>query len=170
MSTLTGNILNLSRLEQQEIISEKSDFRLDEQVRQVILLLEPLWAEKNLDMNIQLDELFFNGNQALLHQVWLNLLSNAIKFTPSGGSIHVLLSKHDSNIQVSIRDTGVGISENAQKHVFDKFYQGDEARSTSGNGLGLALAKRIVDLCGGSITVSSSDGLGSEFIVELPAK
>ncbi|MFC7679947.1 ATP-binding protein [Paenibacillus sp. GCM10028914] len=168
LSTLSGNILKLSKLENQELIIEKKTYRLDEQIRQAILLLEPQWSSKDLELNIELMKVHYEGNEELVMQVWLNLMGNAIKFTPDGGEITVSLTNDTNYITVHISDTGIGMSEDVQKHMFEKFYQGDNARYAEGNGLGLPLVRRIIDLCGGKIEVQSECGCGTTFTIQLP--
>lgn len=170
LSTLTGNILQLCKLENQQIVTEKQTFSLDEQLRQAILCLEPLWSQKELDIDFNLPEVFFHGSETLLFQVWTNLLSNAIKFTPKGGTIAADLSADEAGVTVTIRDTGIGMTDEVCRHVFDKFYQGERGRSREGNGLGLALVKKVVELCGGTIRVKSKPGEGSTFTVWLPVE
>lgn len=167
LSTLSGNILRLSKLENQEMIMEKSIYRLDEQIRQAVLLLESEWSAKSHDLIIELNETNYYGNESLLLQVWLNLIGNAIKFTPNEGRITIQLTSDEENIKVKITDTGIGMEESVIRHIFDKFYQGDTARKVGGNGLGLALTKRIVDLIGGGVEVRSRVGEGSELLVIL---
>lgn len=168
LSNLVGIILQISRLENQGIIAEKNKFKLDEQIRQTLLLLESKWTEKNINLDLNLDPITFFGNEELLMQVWANLFSNAIKFTPDNGNITCTLKQSNDWITTIISDNGIGMSKDVQKHVFDKFYQGDKSHSSEGNGLGLALVKRIVDLCGGTIEVYSEYGTGSIFTVKLP--
>ncbi len=168
LSTLSDNILYLSKLENQEVIVEKESFRLDEQVRQAILMLEPKWSEKNLDLQIDLEKIVCYNNKNLLFQVWMNLIGNAIKFTPKDGVIGIRLLQSNFNLIIKISDTGCGMYGSVLRHIFDKFYQGDTTRKAEGNGLGLALVKRIVDLCSGHITVVSKINKGSEFTITLP--
>jgi len=168
LSSLVNSILQISSLENQELIIEKSQFKLDEQLRQSLLLLEPKWASKNIDLDIDLDPITFYGNQELLMQIWENLLNNAIKFTHNNGNISYVLKQSSDLVIAMISDNGIGMSEDVQKHIFDKFYQGDKSHSSEGNGLGLALVKRIINLCGGEIEVHSEYGKGSTFIVKLP--
>lgn len=168
LAMLTGNILNLSKLETQEIIMEKKSYRLDEQIRQAILLLETGWSAKELDLQIEMTNTTYYGNEGLMMQVWINIIGNAVKFTQKGGRINIQLSSTDSAEIVRISDTGFGMSNDVIKRIFDKFYQGDTSRKSEGNGLGLALAKRIVELCGGEIKVKSEVGKGSIFTVILP--
>ena len=170
LAKLSSNILMLSDLENKEIITKKAEFRLDEQIRQAILLLEPIWSSKKINFNIDLNPASYFSNPELLMQVWLNMIGNAIKFTPKNGEISIGLNNTSSHLEVFISDTGIGISPEAQKHMFDKFYQADRSGNTDGNGLGLALVKRIVDLCKGNIQVDSSPGLGTAFILKFPKK
>lgn len=168
LSTLTENILSLSRLENQEVVLDKTEFRLDEQIREAVLLLESKWSEKDIDLVVDLAKVQYVGNRNLLRPVWLNLLENAIKFTPENGRIEVRLSSGEDRITAIVKDTGKGIGQADIHHIFDKFYQADRARKQAGNGLGLALINRIVCLCGGTIEVRSEIGKGSEFTVILP--
>ena len=168
LSSLTGNILLLSQLEHQETTIKKKNYCLDEQLRESILLFEKEWTDKNLELDINLDNTDYYGNENLLAHVWQNLLGNAIKFTEPEGIIRILLFKQTGIIKVSIIDTGIGMSPEVTRRVYEKFYQGDSSRSSQGNGLGLALAKRIVTLHDGSISVSSTEGTGTSFTVSLP--
>jgi signal transduction histidine kinase len=168
LSTLSGNILKISKLENQEVITEKKEYRLDEQIRQSLLLLESLWAPKQLTLNIELDNVLYYGNEELMMQVWLNLLGNAIKFTDEVGEISVSLTFDPNGIEAIISDNGIGMTKSVRKHIFEKFYQGDNARNAEGNGLGLSLVRRIINLCGGTIEVESVLGQGSTFTVRLP--
>lgn len=170
LTSLTGNILLLSKLENQNILPEKQRFSLDEQLRRCILAMEPLWAQKNLLLDIELQETEYEGNENMLAQVWTNLLSNAIKFTPDTGLIQIRLDSSADYAVVSLTDSGIGMTEEVQKHIFDKFYQADHSRSVCGNGLGLALVQRIICLCGGNIQVSSQPGCGTSFTVSLPKR
>lgn len=168
LSNLVGIILQISRLENQGIIAEKNKFKLDEQLRQTLLLFESKWTSKNIDLDLDLDPITFYGNEELLMQIWANIFSNAIKFTPNNGTIACTLKQSDGLIITTISDNGIGMSEDVQTHIFEKFYQGDKSHSSEGNGLGLALVKRIIDLCGGTIEVHSKCGAGSAFTVKLP--
>jgi signal transduction histidine kinase len=167
LSQLASNILLLNRLEQEGGEMMTSEFRLDEQIRKVVLLLEGLWSKKNLELEIDLQELSFCGNEQLLFQVWLNILDNAIKFSHYGGCLEIRLYEKSGYITCSFKDYGVGISSESQRRLFEKFYKGDHSRGTSGNGLGLAIAKHIVDMHEGTIKVSSSEGRGTEVTVIL---
>lgn len=168
LSSLSGNILLLSRLENQQSQVEKQHYRLDEQLRESILLLEPDWSSKDLSLQIDLADCSFTANRELMAQVWQNLLSNAIKFTPQSGRISVTLCHNAEGVTVSVTDTGPGMEEQVLNRIFEKFYQADASRSVSGNGLGLPLARRIVHLHGGTLCVKSQSGQGSAFTVFLP--
>lgn len=167
LTSLSGNILLLSQIENQEIGFVKESYELDEQIREAILLYEKEWEEKNLDIDIDLDEVTYYGNKELMGHVWQNLIHNAIKFTSIDGTIKVRLENKKNTIHFMIADDGIGMSEEAQKRIFERFYQEDRARSTKGNGLGLALVKRIVYLHCGEIQVTSEVNQGSTFEIEL---
>jgi signal transduction histidine kinase len=168
LANLSTNILNLSKYEAIEIITEKTSFRLDEQVRRAILLTEPKWAEKNINIDIQMDNTTFSGNADLTQQIWVNLLDNAIKFTKQEGNISITLMDLPASISLAIEDDGIGMDEETQARIFDKFYQGDKSHTQDGNGLGLPMAKRIAQLHGGTINADSTPGNGSVFTVVLP--
>lgn len=168
LSGLVGNILLLSRVENQAIQSQKTAFRLDEQIRQAVLSLEPKWTEKQIDFDADLDPVSCVGNESLLMQVWLNLIDNAVKFDPYGGVVRLKLRQENDRARFEIEDNGPGISPEAQQHIFDKFYQSDTSHKMEGNGLGLALVKKILTACGGDITVHSAPDCGSRFVVGLP--
>lgn len=168
LSSLSGNVLMLSKLENQETVLDKTEYRLDEQIRQCILMLENKWASKNIEFDMELPRQSYYSSASLLEQVWINLIDNAIKHSPAGSSIHIAICETSETIAVSISDDGDGMTEEVQKHIFEKFYQGDKSHKAEGNGLGLALVKRIVDLCKGEIAVESAPGKGSLFIISLP--
>lgn len=168
LSKMTGNILQLSHLENENIICEKEYFRVDEQLRQVILRMEPVWSAKNQIINPELDRITWYGNQELTAHIWNNLMDNAIKFTPLGGEISITCRIDGSWLVVAFQDTGIGMTPEVQTHIFDKFYQGDTSHKKKGNGLGLALVRKIVTLYGGSIQLESYPDYGSTFKVLLP--
>ncbi|WP_312097654.1 HAMP domain-containing sensor histidine kinase [Niallia sp.] len=169
LAALSTNVLVLSKYENLEIITDKAPFRLDEQIRKTIVLMEPRWSAKEMVINVELDEVIFSGNEDLTQQIWLNLLDNAIKFSDLGGMIQITLTKAEDEICFTIQDNGPGMDDRTKVHLFDKFYQGDPSHSKSGNGLGLALVKRIVELCDGEVYVESEKEKGSIFIVKLVA-
>ena len=167
LSRLSETLLRLSALEQQTALASLSTFSLDEQLRQVILRLEPNWSAKDIGWQLDLQEVSVTSDQELLNQVWINIIQNAIKFSPDESEIEVRVFR-EGNAIVEIQDHGCGMTEEAQKRIFDKFYQADKSRKQEGVGLGLSLVKRIVDMMGGTITVTSAVGEGSTFRVELP--
>ena len=165
---LSSNVLELSKLEHQRIVSGHSRFYLDEQIRQCILSFEAEWMQKEIEIQPELEELSFYSNEEMLSLVWRNLIGNAIKFTPKGGLIRVELRVEGATAVVSVTDNGIGMSEDVRAHIFEKFYQGDPSHHKKGYGIGLAIVWRIVKLCRGSITVESEPGKGSAFRVCLP--
>lgn len=168
MSTLVGNILLLSRLDTQAIEGQKRRYRLDEQVRQSIVFLEPRWSEKEIEFDVSMDELYYFGNESLTLHVLNNLVENAIKFSPRGGVIGITLKEMDGRLVLVIEDGGEGIDDAAKKHIYDKFYQSDTSHKEEGNGLGLALVKKILDLADGSISAENRTEGGARFTVTLP--
>lgn len=168
LTKLSTNILRLTKLENQTSVGKKTRFSLDEQIRNIILILEPEWSKKNIDLDINLEDIMYVGNSELMGQIWQNIINNAIKFTPENGTIKVDLFRSDTCIMVKISDNGPGISKEMQQKIFEKFYQADHSRATEGNGLGLALVKRIVDLCKGKVSVENLYEGGVCFNVELP--
>lgn len=167
LAALSSNILTLSKLENRQTVPQYSQYRLDEQMRRAILGLENKWSEKNIEFDIDLPPQMYCGCEQLLEQVWSNILDNAIKHSPDGGTVGVSLRQNENTVTVCITDCGDGMSDEVQKHMFEKFYQGDSSRKAEGNGLGLALVKRILDLCGGKINVESAPGAGAAFSVTL---
>lgn len=170
MSKLSDSLLRLSMLEGDGAPCNPGPFRLDKQIENVLLSHEPQWAAKQLQLNVQLQPVTYNGDEELLLQVWQNLLQNGIKFTPAGGGLTLQLGNRNGAITFALRDTGVGISEEDVVHIFERFYKVDKARERAlgGNGLGLPLAKRIVELHKGQIWAESKKGHGSTFHVVLP--
>jgi len=168
LSELSQNVLLLSNLESSDKISEKTTYSLDEQIRKCILMLEPLLDKKQLELDVRMESVQINSNEEMMNHLWINLLGNAIKFSPEEGTIGVSLQTDGEYAQISFSDEGIGMDENVKAHIFDKFYQGDTSRTTQGNGLGLSLVKRILHLTGGEITVESTPGQGTCFIVMLP--
>ncbi|MBQ8555148.1 MAG: HAMP domain-containing histidine kinase [Clostridia bacterium] len=168
LSTLVGNILLLSKVSNQAIPLSKTAYRLDEQIRQAIVLLEPRWTEKDIDFDVDMDEVTWTGPENLMHHVWSNLISNAIKFGPAGGMVRMTLKQTDGRYVYAIEDGGPGIPEAEQQHIFNKFYQLDSSHKQEGNGLGLALCKQIIHSCRGSITVDNLPRGGCRFTVTLP--
>jgi len=165
---LSANVLKLSELENGVLGLKKEAFSLDESIRRVVLLLQEKWEAKNIDLDIQLDEMIYKGDQELMAQVIINLLTNAIHHTPENGEIRIDLKATAKEVIVKIVDTGKGITTEDQEKIFDRFYKADQSRSTPGTGLGLTISQRIVSLHGGTIAVESTLGAGSTFCVRLP--
>lgn len=168
LSGLVGNILLLSKVDNQVIQSRVSTFRLDEQIRQSVVLLEPKWEEKDLEFDVDLERVEYTGDESMLMHVWNNIIGNAIKFDPPGGYVGIKMKQRDGEITVTVEDSGPGVDEKAKKHIFDRFYQADSSHKEEGNGLGLALVKRIVDANKGRVTVENRIGGGCRFTVVLP--
>ena len=168
LSGLTGNILLISKLENDSYKLSLSRFRLDEEIRETILELESEWTKKDIDFDIDLAELICESAEGLLHELWINLIGNAIKYSHPGGRVTVRLEEERGNLRAIVADNGIGMSEEVRAHIFEKFYQGDTSRKSEGNGLGLALSWRIVKALKGDIRVESVEGRGTTFIVTLP--
>lgn len=167
LSTLVVNILQLNKLENQSVPMEKKTVNLEESLSEVIFGFEDLLVNKNLDLECDFDEVRLFTAPALIEIVWNNLLSNAIKFTPENGKIFISLKGDSQKATILFKDSGLGMNEKTGKHIFDKFYQGDTSHSKEGNGLGLALVKRVIDMLDGKITVESELGKGTSFTVTL---
>jgi len=168
LSALITNILKLNRLENQQIFPEKQDYNLSEQICECLLGFEQAWEKKNLEIETDIDEdVMVCQDAELLSLVWNNLFSNAVKFCKEEGTVSVSVKKEKDGVLVSVSDEGCGISPEVGAHIFEKFYQGDTSHATQGNGLGLALVKRVIDIVGGEIHVQSVLGKGSTFLVRL---
>lgn len=168
LANLISDILRLNKLENQQIFPAFTEFDLSEQLCACLLAFESAWEEKELDIETAIEDgVRAYGDAELLSLVWNNLFSNAVKFTGRGGRISVRLAQEGSQAVVTVADTGCGFGSDVGMHIFEKFYQGDASRATQGNGLGLALVRRVVDIHGGEIAVSSAPGKGSTFTVRL---
>lgn len=171
LSKLSENLLKLTSLESDHPPFEPKTYRLDQQLRRVILSNEPQWRNKDIEMDISLDKITINADEELMNQVWINLIHNSIKFTPDHGKISVTLIKNDSEkIEVIIKDTGIGMTKEVQMHIFDRFYKADPSRnrSSGGSGLGLSIVKKIIEMHNGDIQVESTPNEGTEIKVILP--
>ena len=168
LSALTGNILLLSKLSNQSILPQKTQFRLDEQIRQAIVALEQMWSEKELGFEVELAETPFFGYESLLPHVWTNLIGNAVKFSPKGGEIRIKMMRTEGAVVFTIEDDGLGIVPGDEEHIFTKFYQSESSHGMEGNGLGLALVRQIVEMSGGSVDVQNLEVGGCRFTVRLP--
>ena len=168
LAQLITNILKLNKLENQQIFPQPKEFDLSEQLCECLLVFEDAWEAKNLEIETDIQEdVRIKSDPELLSLVWNNLISNAVKFTPDGGSIGLSLKTEGSSVVVQVRDTGCGMKPEVGQHIFEKFYQGDTSHATQGNGLGLALVKRVVDILSGEIGVQSVYGQGSTFTVKF---
>ena len=168
LSTLISNILRLNKLENQEIVPAAQEYDLTRQLSDCALAQESAWEDKQIEFDAQLEErVMITADESMMELVFNNLIANAIKFTEPGGRVVLRQIVREDTVDVIVADTGCGMNEETMRHIFDKFYQGDTSHSGEGNGLGLALARRVLEICGGQIAVSSRPGEGSEFIVTL---
>ena len=169
LAQMATNVLDMTKVENQTILTDVTTFNLSEQLRTCVLLLERKWETKNLEMNLELEEHMISGNQELLKHVWVNLLDNAIKFSPEGQTVEISAAEEEGHIAVSICNTGSFIPKEQQEAIFRKFYQADRSHNTEGNGIGLAVVKRVVELHGGTVAVESNPAF-TKFTVTLPKK
>lgn len=172
LSNLSDNLLKLTTLESTETLMDQEIYRLDEQIRHVVLATEPQWLAKDITIHLQLPQVEITAEKELLSQVWMNLISNAIKFTPNKGVIEIEVVEKNNQLSITVSDTGIGISQEAQTHLFERFYKEDKARSRSegGNGLGLSIVKKIINMHGGSIEVKSKENKGTTIQIVLAKK
>ncbi|WP_291758173.1 sensor histidine kinase [Lysinibacillus sp. UBA5990] len=169
LSKISDNLLKLTSLESQHHPFETTTYRLDKQLRNVILALEPNWIAKHLDFDVQLDNITITADEDLLNQVWMNLLTNSIKFTSDRGTITLTMTQHLDTVTIIVQDTGIGLSEEQQMHIFERFYKADQSRTATngGSGLGLAIVKKIIDMHNGTIAVESKLGEFTAFSITL---
>ena len=170
LSTLSRNMLQLTILDGEDVKLEVSEFSLIEQLNRVIETQDNLAISKNIEIEFDIpkNDILIEADESRLEQVWINLVNNAIKYTNENGVVTISVKKTTKEVEVSIEDTGVGMSKEAISHIFERFYRQDKSRSVEGNGLGLSIVKRIVDLHQGTIDVKSREDGGSQFIVKLP--
>ena len=167
LSYMATNVLNMTKVENQTILTDVKEYNLSEQIRACLLLLEPKWSKLNLDLNVEFGEYTIQANEELLKQVWINLIENAVKFTPSGGTIDIRMAENGGRLQVDISNTGSEIPPDKIEKIWGKFYQADESHSSEGNGIGLAIVKKVIELHGGEVSVRSGNGM-TTFTVVLP--
>ncbi len=168
MADLITNILKLNKLENQQIYPEAKSYCLSEQLCECMLRFEEIWDEKEIELDVDIEEdVYVKADAELLSLVWNNLISNALKFTEHGGKVGISLKSEEDTVIIMVSDTGCGIDPKVGAHIFEKFYQGDTSHATQGNGLGLALVKRVIDILNGEIYVASELGKGSTFTVKL---
>lgn len=167
LTSLVTNILKLNKLENQTLDFDYEKFNLGEELRQIVLAFESSIESKELSLDLNIDDITIYSSKELLEIVWNNLLSNAIKFSNIGGKIGIRVFEKSGDATIQISDTGLGMDESVGKHIFDKFYQGDTSHASEGNGLGLALVKKVIDILGGEISVISEKNKGSTFTIKL---
>lgn len=167
LSAMATNVLNLTKFENQTILTDVTEFNLSEQLRNSIIALEGKWVKKKIDFNLDLGEHIISGNKDMLKHVWLNLIDNAVKFSPDGGTVEIGVREQDNTYAVSILNYGIEITPEQQKKIFKKFYQADESHASEGNGIGLALVKRVTELHNGKVSVYCENST-TKFTVKLP--
>ena len=165
---MSSNVLTLTKLEHQETLIDQKYFSLDEQLRRTLLVLEKQWTEKELELELELDEVSIISNEEMVKQIWVNVINNAINYSQPEGKFKISCKKDGQYAKIRIRDYGMGMSDVVRERIFEKFYQGDTSHGASGNGLGMAIVKRIVDLCGGKIVIKSQLKKGTIVLVYLP--
>ena len=168
LANMSANVLLLSKLENQQIVSEKTEFYLDEQIRNSLLLLEKAWSDKDIELDLDLEPTKYTFNEEMLSHVWVNLFSNAIKFTDKGGRLACRLTVQEGCVTCTVSDNGIGMTEDTKSRIFEKFYQGDTSHSGKGNGIGLNIVYRVITLANGNISVESEYGKGTTFTDTLP--
>nr|WP_196333062.1 HAMP domain-containing sensor histidine kinase [Lysinibacillus sphaericus] len=170
LSKISDNLLKLTSLESQHHPFEPITYQLDKQLRNVVLALEPNWLAKQIDFDLDLDNLSITADEDLMNQVWMNLLTNSIKFTPTNGTISLSMKKQFDTITVRVQDTGIGLTEEQQKHIFERFYKADQSRTAGngGSGLGLAIVKKIIEMHHGTIAVESKIAEYTRFLITVP--
>ncbi|MPM07787.1 Alkaline phosphatase synthesis sensor protein PhoR [bioreactor metagenome] len=168
LAEMATHVLDLTKIENQSILTDVTRFNLSEQIRGAVLLLEKKWSQKGLTIAAEFDEYEIEANEEMLKQVWINLIDNSVKFSPQGGEIGLSIAKTADGIAVAVKNNGAEIAEEDQKRIFNKFYQGDTSHAAEGTGIGLAIVKRIVELHKGKISVVSSPR-ETVFTVSLPA-
>ena len=165
---LSNSTLKLAKLQHQDKITKKEQINITEQIRKVLAVLEPKWREKNLKVDISLNNIYFEGDENLLFQVWMNLIDNAIKFSNKNGKIEIKIEEIKENIEVEIKDNGIGMEKEDIEKIYSRFYQVDKSHSGEGSGLGLSIVKRIIELSSGTINIKSEKNKGTKILIKLP--
>lgn len=168
LSNLSSNMLKLSKLEKQEIVTNKTEYRLDNQIRKAIIMLDEKINNKKIKISLDSSEVSIYEDEDLIMEIWINLINNAIKYSNENGEIKIKVIEEENDVKVSIKDEGIGIPKDKQERIFEKFYQVENSRAGEGSGLGLAIVKRIVDLIKGEIEVESKEKQGTKIIVSIP--
>ena len=168
LSNLSSNMLKLSKLEKQEIVTNKTEYRLDNQIRKAIIMLDEKINSKKIKISLDSSEVSIYEDEDLIMEIWINLINNAIKYSNENGEIKIKVIEKENDVKVSIKDEGIGIPKDKQERIFEKFYQVENSRAGEGSGLGLAIVKRIVDLIKGEIEVESKEKQGTKIIVSIP--
>lgn len=167
LSYMATNVLNLTKVENQKILADVTKYNVSEQIRSAVLLLEAKWSKKNIDLQLEFGEYEIEANEELLKQVWINLIDNAVKFSPDGGTMVIDIADEEAELCISVGNTGDGIPQDKLDKIFHKFYQADESHAAEGNGIGLAIVKRVIALHGGKVEVRVKNGM-TVFAVTLP--
>ncbi len=172
LSRITEDLLKLATLESDQVHIEPKPYRLDKQIRNLILACEPQWKDKDINLDVSLEEIEITADEDLLSQVWNNLIHNSVKFTPQAGSIKLTLQTRGDQAEFRISDTGIGIAEEDQARIFERFYKADKSRTRAkgGSGLGLSIVKKIIEMHKGIIEVESKVGAGTTFTISLPCR
>ena len=168
LSNLANNVLNLTKIEQQTILTHKKEINITEQIRCVIVMLSMRWEKKEINFDFDCGEYYLIGNEEFLEHLWLNLLDNAIKYSPFQSTIDIKIKENDNELTVVFQDHGKGITTDALPHIFDKFYRSKSSQAVPGTGLGLTIAHKVVTLHGGTISVNSAPGIGATFTIVFP--
>lgn len=168
LSNLSSNMLKLSKLEKQEIVTNKAEYRLDNQIRKAIIMLDEEINKKNIKISLTSEEISIYEDEDLIMEIWINLINNAIKYCNENGEIKVKITDDQDKVKVSVQDNGIGIPKDKQDRIFEKFYQVENSRTKEGSGLGLPIVKRIVDLIKGELEVESKENKGTKITVIIP--
>jgi len=167
---MSSNVLTLTKLEHQQALTDIEPYALGEQLRRTVLLLEKQWTEKDLTLDLDIEEVEINNNEEIIKQIWVNVIGNAINYSAQGGKLTISCKLDGEYVKVRVRDEGEGMPDRVRERIFEKFYQGDASHGSRGNGLGMSIVKRIVDLCRGRIVIKSQVGKGTTVIVYLPVR